>query len=60
MGHAKTRKFCPKTGCQVSHYGLAPKFSKKKKGSVGDLQTLDILLFALVHMLLCHKAFPFL
>jgi hypothetical protein len=60
MEHTKTRKFCSKTGCQVSHYRLAPKFSNQ--GSAGDLQPLEILLFALVHMLLCHtgaKVFPF-
>ena len=60
MKHTKTRKFCSKPGCQVSHYGLAPKFSNQ--GSAGDLQPLEILLFALVHRLLCHtgaKIFPF-
>jgi hypothetical protein len=60
MEHRKTRKFCSKSGCQVSHYGLAPKFSNQ--AYAGDLQTLDILLFALVRMLLRHtgaKVFPF-
>jgi hypothetical protein len=60
MEHAKTRKFCSKTGCQVLHYGLAPKFLNQE--SPGDLQTLDILLFVLVRMLLRHtgdKVFPF-
>jgi len=52
MEHAKTRKFCSKTGCQVPQHGMARKFSNQE--SAGDLQTLDILLFALVHMLLRH------
>ena len=42
MEHAKDRKFCSKTGCQVSHYGLAPKFSNQEPA--GDLQILEILI----------------